>query len=78
MFPWGTSGVLFLVTAWLKWKKACVFCQGLLNQDHLNLSGHTAGTSGETGSDKWEVVGKSYEVPDIETMRFAPRVDAMW
>ncbi len=52
MFPWGTSGVLLPITAWLEWKKACLFCQGLLNQVDLNLWGHTAGTSGGD----WKVI----------------------
>lgn len=51
-FPKGTSGVLLPITAWLKWKKACLLCQGLLNQDDLNLWGHTAGTSGGD----WKVI----------------------
>lgn len=49
MFPWGTSGVLLPI---FQWKKACLFCQGLLNQDDLNLWGHTAGTSGRD----WKVI----------------------
>lgn len=52
MFPRGTSGVLLPITAWLEWKKAFLFCQGLLNQDDLNLWGHTAGTSGGD----WKVI----------------------
>lgn len=39
MSPLRTSGVLLPITAWLEWKKACLLCQGLLNQDDLNPLG---------------------------------------
>lgn len=71
VFPSGTSGVLLPITTRLKWKKACLSCLELLNQDDLNLWGHTACmhlTGGGQESDKWPAVGRSYEAPEIETM----------
>lgn len=76
MPPWRISGVLLPIIAWLEWKKPRLLCQGLLNQDDLNLWGHEAGTSGEgLEGDKWQVVGRSRDVPEIEKMCAALDID---
>lgn len=60
MSPLGISGVFFLILGWLKWKKACLLCQGPLNQDDLSLWAHTAGSLGGLDRDKWRVAGRCH------------------